>query len=246
MEIIPTVHDLRELASGDQFEHVVYLDSDTIEFVNEVNGVSVEAQLDEVYALEVYREEIRRAEQLILDEAVAMSLYAREESKLLHRELETDSEGDTLSIYEESKPPPKCTCCLAPLKDKSTCRTLVCGHLYCTKCIATRCRMGILDRSMVPAHCCKREFPSDYVLEALGAAEFEIYERYLKAKSWRSLDLQSDREYANVVRQNHAVQCPGCGVGVLKSTGCNHMKCLNGHEFCFVCAGKWKSCACVT
>ncbi|CAI5710252.1 unnamed protein product [Peronospora destructor] len=246
MEIIPNV---RELASADQFEHVVYLDSDTIDFVDEVDEVSIEAQLADVYALEVYREEIRRAEQSILDEAVAMSLYATEEHKLLHpnaAELDTDNEDDEiLGVDEESKPPPNCTCCLASLEDKSTCRTLVCGHLYCTECIATRCRMGVRDRSMVPAHCCKQEFPTDYVLEVLGAADFAIYEGFLKAKPWHSLDLQSDREYAKVVKQNHAVQCPGCGVGVQRSIGCSHMTCLNGHQFCYLCARKWKTCTCI-
>ena len=83
-------------ASADQFEHVVHFDSDTIEFVDEVDEASVEAQLADVYALEAYREKIRRAEQSVLDEAVAMSLYAQEEHKLLHpnAELDTDNEDD--------------------------------------------------------------------------------------------------------------------------------------------------------
>lgn len=240
-----------EVLSG-QFEHVVYLDSDTINFVDEVDGEAVEAQLSEVYALEVYREEVRRAEQMILDKAIAFSFYAKEEEKLLPN-LDTDSEEDsTLVLVEdtdmhdrEAKPPPSCACCLSILHDKSTRRVLSCGHLYCTDCIATRCRMGVSDRSMVPAHCCRREIPSDYVKEALGS-DFKTYEQFLKDKSWRSLDLQSDRDYANVVRENHGVQCPGCGVGVQLISGCNHITCLNGHEFCFLCCMKWKTCGCAT
>ncbi|ETI47349.1 hypothetical protein PPTG_11784 [Phytophthora nicotianae INRA-310] len=254
MEVLPKLDELKELTSTDHFEHAVYLDSDTIDFVDEVDGEAVEAQLAEVYALEVYREEIRRAEQVILDEAVARSFYAKEEHKLLNAtdyDLDADSDDDSSLILveisdAESKPPPNCISCVEPLEDKATRRVLSCGHLYCTNCIATRCRMGVLDRSMVPAHCCKREFPTDYVKEALNAVDFATYEQFLKDRDWRSLDLQSDRDYTNVVRQNHAVQCPGCGVGVQKVMGCNHMTCLNGHQFCFLCTSKWKTCACQT
>ncbi|GMF13546.1 unnamed protein product [Phytophthora lilii] len=238
-----------------QFEHIDYLNSNTIEFVGEADGVAVEAQLSDVYALEVYREEIRREEQLVLDEAVALSYGFKEEFKLLHPTetgLGADSdEEDGLvvvnpldAVHTESKPPPSCTCCLVPLEEKSTRRILSCGHLYCTTCVATRCRMGVRDRSMVPAHCCKKEFPADYVREALDALELETYERFLQEKHWRTLDLQSDREYALVVQQQHGVQCPGCGVGVQKSVGCNRMTCLNHHEFCYLCARQWKTCQC--
>ncbi|KUF84826.1 hypothetical protein AM587_10013970 [Phytophthora nicotianae] len=189
MEVLPKLDELKELTSTDHFEHAVYLDSDTIDFVDEVDGEAVEAQLAEVYALEVYREEIRRAEQVILDEAVARSFYAKEEHKLLNAtdyDLDADSDDDS------------------------------------------------------------SEFPTDYVKEALNAVDFATYEQFLKDRDWRSLDLQSDRDYTNVVRQNHAVQCPGCGVGVQKVMGCNHMTCLNGHQFCFLCTSKWKTCACQT
>ncbi|GMF41950.1 unnamed protein product [Phytophthora fragariaefolia] len=251
MNVLPSE---AKLSSDDSFKFVVYLNSDTIDLVDEVDVAAVEAQQAEEYALEVYRQEIRLAEQCNLDKAVALSFYAKDEYKLLNpadTSLETDSEGaESLVMVElsdqeiESKPPPNCTCCLTPQEDKSTQRVLTCGHLYCTKCVATRCRMGIRDRTMVPAHCCKREFPSDYVREALDAVEFETYERFLKDKLWSTLDLQSDRDYARVVKQNHAVQCPGCGVGVQKTYGCNRMMCLSHHEFCFLCGSKWKSCAC--
>ncbi|KAL3662932.1 hypothetical protein V7S43_011878 [Phytophthora oleae] len=244
MEVLPKVDELKELASGGQLEHVEYFDSDTIDFVDEIDA---EAELADVYALEMNREEIRRAEQVVLDEAVALSFYAKEEHKLLHPTdtgLDTDSEEDLVLVELESKPSPSCTCCLTPLEDVNARRILTCGHLYCVKCIATRCRMGVRDCSMVPAHCCKREFPSDYVKEVLSFHELQTYERYLKKRAWRSLDLQSDREYAAVVRQHRAVQCPGCGVGVQKASGCNHMTCLNGHQFCIMCASKWKTCVC--
>uniref|UniRef100_H3HCZ0 RING-type domain-containing protein n=1 Tax=Phytophthora ramorum TaxID=164328 RepID=H3HCZ0_PHYRM len=193
MEVLPTLRELEEPAADGHFEHVVYLNSDTNDFVDEVAGreeAAVEAQLAEAYALEVYSEEIRRAEQIVLDEAVALSFYAKEEHKLLHpaeADQEADSADETLAV---------------------------------------------------------REFPSDYVREALNVAEFVTYERFLQDKPWRALDLQSDREYTRVVQLHQGVQCPGCGVGVQKSMGCNRMACLNGHEFCFLCGRKWKTCGC--
>ncbi|OWZ15723.1 hypothetical protein PHMEG_00010583 [Phytophthora megakarya] len=266
MEVIPILEKLESTA--DEFERVDLLDFEAVDYLDEIEGDQVGAA--EVYALEVYQEEIRRMEQIGLDQAVALSFYAKEEYKLLNPRangLKTDDEDDVVV---------------------RTYRTLSCGHLYCKKCIKIRCRMGVRDRSMVPAHCCKREFPSDYVNEALDAVEFETYERFLKEKHWRSLDLQSDLEYAQIefpsdyvkealdavefetyerflkdkpwrsldlqsdleyaqmVKQNHGVQCPGCGVGVQKISGCNHMQCLNSHEFCFLCTREWKTCGCPT
>uniref|UniRef100_M4C3U0 RING-type domain-containing protein n=1 Tax=Hyaloperonospora arabidopsidis (strain Emoy2) TaxID=559515 RepID=M4C3U0_HYAAE len=248
MELLPNVDRLKELAFAGQFEYVMDRDSDTID---NADGETDEVVLAEVYALEVYREEIRRAELLMLDEAVAMSFHSKDEHRLLNPDTSdldsySEDEGFVLVVddEEESKPPPNCTCCCTPVQNESNRRILSCGHLYCTKCIATRCRMGVRDRSMVPAHCCQREFPSDYVVEVLNATELVTYERFLNEKPWSTLDLESDREYANVVQLNHAVQCPGCGVGVQKVSGCNHMTCLNGHQFCFLCTKKWKTCGC--
>ncbi|KAI9905285.1 hypothetical protein PsorP6_014329 [Peronosclerospora sorghi] len=206
-----------------------------------------EDNVDDHYVLEVYREEMRRAEQFYLDKAMAMSLYSMEEYELVSdptdgQELASEHEHEA----DEAKPPPKCICCLTVVADRNLRRILLCGHIYCTQCILTRCRMGVRDRSMVPAHCCRREFPTDYVQEALSAVEFMTYERFLKEKPWRSLDLETDREYANVVGQIHAKQCPGCGIGVQKDGGCNHMTCLNGHQFCILCARVWKTCSCAT
>ncbi|CEG38798.1 hypothetical protein F443_08422 [Plasmopara halstedii] len=238
-----------------QYKDIIYLNSGLLDFVNEIVVDEANIQPSEAYVFDVFLEEIRNAEQIVLDRSVALSIYSEEEYKLFYP-ADTESvdrnEGSSFAsapdvnrLNAELKPPPSCMCCLSPLKNKSNRRVLSCGHVYCTTCITTRCRMGVSDRSMVPAHCCRREFPTDYVKEALGF-QFEIYERFLKDKSWRSLDLQSDHEYANVIREVSGVQCPGCGVGVQKVSGCNHITCLYGHEFCYSCCMKWKTCGCET
>lgn len=31
------------------------------------------------------------------------------------------------------------------------------------------------------------------------------------------------------------ISCPGCGIRVVKTSGCNHMTCLCGVHFCYLC-----------
>ncbi|CCW62669.1 unnamed protein product [Phytomonas sp. EM1] len=37
----------------------------------------------------------------------------------------------------------------------------------------------------------------------------------------------------------HTKGCPNCNVRIEKSHGCNHMTCKCGHEFCWMCMGRW-------
>uniref|UniRef100_K3X158 RING-type domain-containing protein n=1 Tax=Globisporangium ultimum (strain ATCC 200006 / CBS 805.95 / DAOM BR144) TaxID=431595 RepID=K3X158_GLOUD len=225
--------------------HVLFA-SDALDLDVET-GPEYEAMLSEVYALELYREELRIAEQCELDTAIAFSLNDLEERKIWNpTQGSADEDEGKVALHDqvEEKPAPSCACCLMKLDDASTRRMLPCGHLYCRKCVATRSSMGVRDRSLLPAHCCRKEFPIDYVKEVLPHADFALYERFIKEKHWKTLDLDSDREYARVVKSNGCVQCPGCGIGVSKIVGCNHMKCCNGHEFCYACGKVWKTCPC--
>lgn len=205
--------------------------------------------LSELHSLELYREQVRLTEQVTLDQAIAFSLQEEALQKLLRQEEDFGSDDEAFELVSlpselEEYPVAKCSCCLEPVQDQAEHRVMPCAHLYCLVCISTRCRMGIRDRSLVPAHCCKKEFPVDYVKEVLSVQEVQVYERYLKEKEWRLLDLQSDREYSSVVKDIGGVQCPGCGIGVQRIIGCNRMMCTNKHEFCFKCGKKWKTCNC--
>ncbi|KAF1327990.1 hypothetical protein FI667_g7299, partial [Globisporangium splendens] len=220
--------------------------SDALDLDAETNP-EYEAVLSQVHALELHREELRIAEQRELDAAIAFSLNDLEERKIWDPNQGRTDEDETKAAWHdevEEKPAPSCTSCLTQLVDASTRRMLPCGHLYCRKCIATRSSMGVRDRSLLPARCCRKEYPIDYVREALSRTDFALYERFVKEKHWKTLDLDSDREYARVVRSNGCVQCPGCGIGVSKIVGCNHMKCCNDHEFCYACGKAWKTCLC--
>lgn len=205
---------------------------------------------DEEMTLELYREQLGCVDQVALDDALAFSLHEAAFQELLRQEQEAlDSDESfyelvSMPIELEEKLAAKCSCCLEPVDDPVKRRVLPCAHMYCLACITIRCRMGLRDRALVPAQCCKREFPAEYVAEALSVDEAQVYERYLKEKAWQSLDLESAKEYACTVDSVGGVQCPGCGIGVTRIDGCGHMKCLCGCEFCITCSMEVDSCSC--
>ncbi|RLN56765.1 hypothetical protein BBJ29_007951 [Phytophthora kernoviae] len=81
---------------------------------------------------------------------------------------------------------------------------------------------------MVPAHCCGMEFPTEYAKKALGDANFLIYTRYLTERQWQATNLRSDAAYAATVKNLGGMQCPRCGIGVTRISGCATMHCICG------------------
>mmetsp|Transcript_122336 Transcript_122336/g.237984 ORF Transcript_122336/g.237984 Transcript_122336/m.237984 type:complete len:567 (-) Transcript_122336:70-1770(-) len=45
-------------------------------------------------------------------------------------------------------------------------------------------------------------------------------------------------------RQMNYMRCGDCGHVIEKKAGCNHMTCLCGNNFCYVCGSKWGDCRC--
>lgn len=131
----------------------------------------------------------------------------------------------------------KCCCCMRYLRYAERHHTLPCGDTYCIDCIRRRCRLGLENSSNLPADCCKREIPIDYVREALTSIEFVNYERFLneRQENWKTSTLISDQEYKSMISCNGWRQCPRCGMGVERISGCNHVVCFHGHAFCYGC-----------
>ncbi|KAF5659001.1 e3 ubiquitin ligase ARI4 [Fusarium heterosporum] len=44
--------------------------------------------------------------------------------------------------------------------------------------------------------------------------------------------------------RNHIVNCPGCGRMIQLKEACNHMRCVCGQHFCYICGEIWRQCAC--
>mmetsp|Transcript_110880 Transcript_110880/g.207860 ORF Transcript_110880/g.207860 Transcript_110880/m.207860 type:complete len:395 (+) Transcript_110880:22-1206(+) len=64
-------------------------------------------------------------------------------------------------------------------------------------------------------------------------------------------DLKACIEHSSLFPNRHsesvkwagAKSCPGCGVRILRSVGCNHMTCTQcGTEWCWICRSKWHPC----
>ncbi|BGP38409.1 hypothetical protein JCM10450v2_002354 [Rhodotorula kratochvilovae] len=54
-----------------------------------------------------------------------------------------------------------------------------------------------------------------------------------------------DDEAAATLERDHAYKrCPSCKRVVELDTGCYHIYCHCSNEFCYLCAAKWKTCAC--
>lgn len=110
-----------------------------------------------------------------------------------------------------------------------------CGHVYCTDCLGMMAKTSLEDRSLVPIRCCGKELPAEYIARVLPKRSLNTYNRFVQEKDWKTSNLQSDKEYAKLVKTLGGKQCPKCGIGVQKISGCNAMACSRGHRFCWAC-----------
>ena len=55
---------------------------------------------------------------------------------------------------------------------------------------------------------------------------------------------ERDQSFLEVVRDAGYQQCYNCHRWVELNFGCNHITCLCGSEFCYVCGNRWRTCAC--
>ncbi|CAD8113993.1 unnamed protein product [Paramecium sonneborni] len=51
----------------------------------------------------------------------------------------------------------------------------------------------------------------------------------------------NEREFKKLIENLSCKQCSNCGAWILKSKGCNHMKCKCGYEFCYKCGRKYRA-----
>lgn len=55
------------------------------------------------------------------------------------------------------------------------------------------------------------------------------------------LDMKTTLEVADAAGWR---RCDGCQEMIERDYGCNHMTCLCGHEFCYICGARWGECEC--
>ncbi|PNP50498.1 hypothetical protein THARTR1_08880 [Trichoderma harzianum] len=56
---------------------------------------------------------------------------------------------------------------------------------------------------------------------------------------------EDDEALLDMIDSQGLVSCPECGVVIALRDGCNHMRCLCGAEFCYICGRRWtEQCTC--
>ena len=70
------------------------------------------------------------------------------------------------------------------------------------------------------------------------------YHPTLTCISNKAAKMKEKTKFLELIEENKWQVCGKCENGVSISTGCNHMRCRCGHEFCYVCGKKWKDCGC--
>jgi hypothetical protein len=183
------------------------------------------------------REEFER------DRAIAESLAeVKEEVEFIRtcNRVKKDLNLERKKTFQPEKPEPCVSC------DNLGTRKAICGHYYCISCVKHICFTSLTDRQLVPARCCKQEFPQEWVHDALTADEYARYREY-------QLDIEAingneiDPTYREMIFSFGWQPCPRCGVGIEKTQDCGHMTCLICRfEFCYRCGANWKprDCSC--
>ena len=54
----------------------------------------------------------------------------------------------------------------------------------------------------------------------------------------------NDDKFLDFAKGSKFKQCPKCQFWVEKNTGCNHMTCMCGMQFCYQCGGNYPKCEC--
>ncbi|GAP89465.1 putative IBR finger domain protein [Rosellinia necatrix] len=65
--------------------------------------------------------------------------------------------------------------------------------------------------------------------------------------AWHAGDCPNDEQLQQVIRlarEQGWQRCQNCWGMVELNTGCNHMTCRCGFQFCYVCGTRWKACGC--
>ena len=88
-----------------------------------------------------------------------------------------------------------------------------CGHYYCKECIRKMCSLGLTDRTLVPARCCKQNFTQEWISDCLTSTQYTLYKHYqLRITGTAHRDL--DPTYEKEILLLGCKLCPQCGAGI--------------------------------
>ncbi|KAK8125118.1 uncharacterized protein PG998_000877, partial [Apiospora kogelbergensis] len=102
-------------------------------------------------------------------------------------------------------------------------------------CLNPRCSAGQIhkaDCSKVKCHACKASSCSRHDLPWHKGETCEAYDK--RTRRQRKGDKASEKKVKEMTKS-----CPRCHKDVYKYTGCDHITCVCGHEWCYLCLGEY-------
>jgi hypothetical protein len=153
-----------------------------------------------------------------------------------------------------------CSCCADSVHERH-CERLDCSHYLCKECFT-----GMMPEyepgdfiELCRHRCPLCRDPIKYTIDAPWTGKInELLESPEEHMEYRicghegcscifgePLDCGATRDnlpdmcIAHRPKEVETKQCPECGREIEKDGGCNHMTCVCGHEFCWVCLTRW-------
>lgn len=129
----------------------------------------------------------------------------------------------------------KCTICFQEISDeKSENYKLPCGHLCCYNCWYEYIKGELLKSLGTPLHCfsfkCTELLSEDFILSFIDG-ETELIDKYEQLKIRIAIYESNDKKFC---------PHPNCSSYLEKKEGEDkYVKCMNGHEYCYVCLKPW-------
>jgi E3 ubiquitin-protein ligase RNF144 len=96
------------------------------------------------------------------------------------------------------------------------------------------------DNNYYQCQICRKEYCLRCKVEFHNNRTCEQYQQELRDRGSR----QVDQQFFEFVKGTHYKMCPNCRFWVEKSSGCDHMTCRCGYQFCYRCGGKYGGCRC--
>ncbi|KAK3335482.1 hypothetical protein B0T19DRAFT_9775 [Cercophora scortea] len=103
-------------------------------------------------------------------------------------------------------------------------------------CMSTTCESGQIYRGVCPEFKCAACKARHCVKHNVSWHEGETCEEYDRRHKQRKKDEKASEEMVKKTSK----KCPECKKDVHKFTGCNHITCVCGHEWCYICLAKYE------
>lgn len=136
---------------------------------------------------------------------------------------------------------PECTVCYNETKNK-----LYCDHYLCEDCKKSITKKPVPGEEIIPPKCpiCATLIDVDYY-DFPDAQEIKLKQYFMCCEECEkiftdTISCSAEKNKKCGGCRNYDVKtCPDCFKSIMKDRGCNHMICVCGYHFCWICLEKW-------